>query len=422
MNNKLLASFLPKTLLVAFMLFVGCFAHAEILYVVNSQSRTLSRIDTVSDAVNNSFATLGNVPNKIVVDENYIWSVNSGDNAVQKISRATGASLTNIHLGNGSNPWDAVKHEDNLYVSGLFTGKVYKVDTISGSVSASVNVGTAPEALLVMGDRLYVSNAGNYAQNYAGSSVSVIDLASFTVVATIPVHKNPQYLATHNGLLHVSCTGNWTDVGGAICIIDPESNSLIHTIEVGGTPGCIWIQGAERALVADSNGASLFSYNPVSYSLLHGSSNPIANGGSEIVGNGHMVAVLSPAWGGNGTVKLLNTDLSANKQYTVGLMPTDMKLGISASSNDDLVMQVSSIAAYPNPVRQGASLKFAGNESMRGTLNIYNLKGQVVAKYDINGKSLELPRPNLPSGIYFYRLQDEHNGKQQCSGKFMVLN
>jgi YVTN family beta-propeller protein len=422
MNNKLSTNFLPKTLLLALMLFVGCFAHAEILYVVNSQSRTLSRIDTAIDAVNNSFATLGNVPNKIVVDENHVWSVNSGDNAVQKISRVTGASLGNIHLGNGSNPWDAVKHTDNLYVSGLFSGKVYKVDTISGSVIASVNVGTAPEALLVIGDRLYVSNAGNYAQNYAGSSVSVIDLASFSVIATIPVHKNPQYLAEHNGKLHVSCTGNWTDVGGAICIIDPESNSLIHTIEVGGTPGCIWIQGAERALVADSNGANLFSYHPGTFDLLHGNSNPIPNGGSEIVGNSNMVAVLSPAWGGNGTVKLLHSDLSDMKQYTVGMMPTDMKLGLGSTANDDLVMQVSSITAYPNPVKQGGSIKLNSQHPMQGRLNIYNLKGQKVADYGINAKSLELPTNNLTSGIYFYKLQDEHSAKQHLIGKFIVLN
>ena len=398
------------------------FALAETIYVVNSQSRTLSRIDSISDVVNNQFATLGNVPNKIVVDNSYIWSVNSGDNAVQKIDRITGTSLANIFLGAGVNPWDACRHEDKLYVTGLFSGKVYRVDATLGIVSGNVSVGTAPEALQVIGNKLYVSNAGNYAQNYVGSSISVIDLDSFTVLHTIPVPANPQYLASYNGMLHVSCTGNWADIGGAICIIDPDSNSVVHTIELGGTPGRIWIANPNLALVADSNGMHLFSYDPQSYEILHGASNPLPGGGSEVDGNADFIAVLVPNWSGNGEVKLLHNDLNVWKQYTVAMMPTDLKLGHDPVANDDLVLQVPSIKAYPNPVQRDAKLSFASDQQLSGVIRIYNLKGQQLASQDMGGKDISLKDLDLRAGLYFYHFYEAGHNKAVYTGKFLVVN
>ena len=296
---KNISSLLKPALLLSILLLASGFASAEIIYVVNSQSRTLSRIDTLSDTVDNSFASLGNVPNKIVVDNDFIWAVNSGDNAIQKIERTSGNTMSNIFIGPGVNPWDAVLHEGKLYVSGLFTGKVYRVDLTSGSVTGSVSVGTAPEALLVLGNKLYVTCSGNYANNYAGSAVAVVDLDTFSLDQSIPVNPNPQYLAAYNGKLHVSCTGNWADIAGSICIIDPDVNSIVHTIELGGTPGRIWIAGSGPALVADSSGMQLFSYDPDSYEILHGLSNPLPNGGSEVDGNSSLIAVLSPNWSSN---------------------------------------------------------------------------------------------------------------------------
>ncbi|MDD2331127.1 MAG: T9SS type A sorting domain-containing protein [Candidatus Cloacimonetes bacterium] len=405
--------------LLTVLLFVTVLLSAETFFVVNSQSRTLSRIDTSTDEVDNSFASLGNVPNKIVVDEDYIWCVNSGDNAIQKISRSTGASLGNILIEIGSNPWDAILHEDNLYVSGLFTGKVYRINTVSGSVSGSVNVGTAPEALQVLGNKLYVCNAGNYAQNYAGSSVSVIDLESFTVTATIPVSPNPQYLASHNNLLHVSCTGNWTDLPGDICIIDPQTDSLIETIEMGGTPGRIWIASPELAYVADNGGQYLYRYHPETFELLNSAANPLANGGSEVVGNDSMIAILRPNWSGNGQLNILHPDLSLWKQYSVAMMPTDLKMAPGNTSADDPSFPRPEFSLYPNPLMQGSKIKVTSLSD--GVLQIYNLKGQRLCSHSIKGKDTQELAITLPSGIYFYSLSSFPDMRRIAQGRFIVI-
>ena len=394
---------------------------AETLYVVNSQSRTLSRIDTSTDQVNNSFATLGNVPNKIVADPDIIWAVNSGDNAIQKISASSGATLGNIFIGNGVNPWDAIRHQNHLYVTGLFTGKVYKIDTQTGAVVGNINVGTAPEALHVIGEKLYVSNAGNYSQNYLGSSVAVVDLASFTLIKTIPVSANPQYLASYNGILHVSCTGNWTDIGGAVCVIDPVNDELIQTIALGGTPGRIWISNDNTAYIADSNGQYLFSYNPLTYEILNGSTNPLPNGGSEITGNSSMIAVLAPNWSGNGTLKILYPDLSPWKQYTVALMPTDLKMGVSATSSYDAVESLPALSVWPNPVRTGSKISFSASGPLYGEINVYNLKGQKFASIPCTGSSSLNMDVILPCGIYLYRVDDHQRRGPRITGRFVVV-
>ena len=416
----------PVTALMLYIL-IGYFTvlNAELVYVVNSQSQTLSRINTQTEIVQNSFAQLGNIPNKVVVDGEFLWCVNSGDNAVQKINRETGATLANILVAVGSNPWDAILHEGNLYVTGLFTGKVYRINTQTGLVTGNVNVGYAPEALCIAAGKLYISNAGNYAQDYAGSSVSVIDLASFSLLSTIPVNPNPQYLTMNGGLLHVSCTGNWASIAGSVCIIDPETDIVVQTIALGGTPGSIWIDTQGIAYVADSSGNNLYRYNADDYTIINGSQNPLSEGGSEVTGNQSMILVLSPNWGNNAMVKMLHPDLSNWKQFSVGMMPTDLKLGSTGSEvQEELIDKPFRVFTYPNPVKQGNLLNFTLEKALKGRICIYNLKGQFVLAEELKGDKMALATTDLANGCYFYRISgwdDVHQKHKRLSGKIVIV-
>jgi YVTN family beta-propeller protein len=397
---------------------------AELVYVVNSQSRTLSRIDTDTDVVENSFAQLGLIPNKVIIDADILWSVNSGDNALQKIDRQTGATLANILIETGCNPWDAVLHEGYLYVTGLFTNKVYKVNTLSNSVVSSVSVGNSPEALCVYDNKLYVTNTGGWQNNYANSSVSVIDLASFAVIDTIPVSANPQYITLYNGLLHVSCTGNWTDAWGEVCVIDPAMNEVVQTLNLGGSLGNIWMQSSSQALVADAAGINLYRYNPTTYAILNNAANPLANGGSVVDGTADLVAVLDPNWGGNGKVRLLHPDLSYWKEYTVGMSPTDLKLWQSSSaSHDDQTTPLPTVQVFPNPARRDNLITFKTPTIDKGRIEIFNIRGQHLLSLPLQNGTVQFQPQTLlrtaGSGCYFYRLTG--TGKP-VSGKFLLLD
>jgi len=105
-----------------FILLAGVWAHAGVLFVLNSGSETLSRIDTESGVINNSFAALGSLPNRLECDRNFIYVVNSGGNSVQKIAVSDG---TTNHYLSVKHP-DSNNHDESTVVQWLkdnvFTG------------------------------------------------------------------------------------------------------------------------------------------------------------------------------------------------------------------------------------------------------------------------------------------------------------
>lgn len=395
------------------------------IYVVNSESRTLSRIDTETDNVQPAFAYLGIIPNKFVMDEDYIWCVNSGDNAVQKISRQTGVTLSNILVETACNPWDACLGDGFLYVTGMFTNKVYKISTESNSVVGNLSVGNAPEAMCIYNGKLYVTNTGGYQNNYAGSSVSVIDLTTWQVTATIPVSANPQYIVEHAGLLHVSCTGNWVNVWGTVCVINPLNNEVIQTVNIGGSLGGLWLGSTGLGIVGDGSGVNLYRYNSTDYDIINGSDNPLPTGGSVVDGNSTMMAVLAPNWGNNGKVKLLHPDCSFWKEYNVGMAPTDLKIWQGTTPvEDEISTPVARLTAYPNPVRTGTSFRLSlaktqASAPLTGVLSLYNLKGQLVKTQAISADKATVNTLNLPQGCYIYKL---NAGGNSFSGKIAVVD
>jgi YVTN family beta-propeller protein len=412
-----------KYLLLLLFLTIFININAVIIYVVNSESRTLSRIDTDTNQVQNTFATLGIVPNKVVSTQDALWCVNSGDNAVQKINLNTGNTITNVLIEAGCNPWDACYNNGFLYVTGLFTNKVYKVNTQTNSVVSSVTVGIAPEALCTYGGKLYVTNTGGYQNNYANSSVSVIDLASFEVTNTIAVSANPQYIVEKDGMLHVSCTGNWIDTFGKVCLINPVTETVEQTLNIGGSLNTIWVKDHAQAFAADGNGINLYQYNPDDYSILHDPSNPLTPGGSVVWGNADLIALLAPNWGSNGKVRILHPDLSAWKEYTVGLAPTDMKFQITETPiQDDTHLTKPVVNVYPNPAYQGQDITFKFESKIIGSLKLYNAKGQLVAMKQLNSNQATISGNDFLStfsnGIHFYKIE---TGNKNLVGKILIL-
>lgn len=391
------------------------------IYTVNSESRTLSRIDSGSGMVDNVFTPLGLTPNLMFVDEQHIFVVCSGDNAIQMIDRVNGTHLRYIPVAASSNPWDVVKAGEYLYVSGLFTNKVYQISLQSFAVTNQINVGTSPEGMLVLDGKLFVANTGGYQNNYAGSSVSVIDLADFSLLQTIPVWTNPQYLSHHNGYLHVSCTGNWFDIGGRVDIIDLATLENVHSIDIGGNPGSLWIGPFGTAYLGDGMSTALFSYDTLSFEIYHGSGNPLSPGAFAVDGNEQFIALLTQNWGSNSVVKLRNHDMSGIAEYTVGLVSTDMKVWSgSVSNSDEHAPAADGKALYPNPVRQNGILNLDSPAKAQTVIALYNLRGQMVLEQTIPaGESeIRLSGKALGTGVYLYRLSSQH---VITCGKILVM-
>ncbi len=407
---------MPKQILLLFALSMYVAAiFADEIFVVNSESRTLSKIDLETGAVNNSFTQLGLTPNLMYVEQDWIYVALSGANSIQMIDRNTGSTARNIFIASSVNPWDVVKEGDYLYVSGLFTDKVYKISLQTYSVVSQLSVGVSPEGLAVHNGKLYVCNTGGYASGYANSTIAVIDLQSFNVLKTIPVWTNPQDLRVYGDQLHVVCTGNWGSINGAVDIIDTITDESINRIAVGGNPWSIWISPQGTGFLGEGLNSGVYSYNADTYTLLNGSSNPLFPGAIMLHGTDKKIALLSANWGQNGVVYLRNSDWTAISQFTVALLPTDIWFYQSDVAGSDEIAPITPMQIYPNPVGRNGILNIKSSYVNTETLTIYNLKGQKVFSGNIQRgeNAISLPQMGVGSGVHFYRTR-------QSKGKFIV--
>lgn len=118
---------------------------------------------------------------------------------------------------------------DKMYVSAYvgsvadpdLLGSVYEIDTATLTVTREVKVGHQPDELCIVNDRLYVANSGGYLFGQYDSTLSVIDLNSFTQIDQIHIGLNPTRLRyDNNGHLWVGCQGNYMDVDPFLAIYD----------------------------------------------------------------------------------------------------------------------------------------------------------------------------------------------------------
>jgi len=396
-----------KLLITLITTLIACQIWAADIYVVNSESRTLSHINTETGTVNNLFCQLGLTPNGFDLDENHIYVALSGDNAIQVIARQSGTHLRYIPVAPSANPWDCLKVGDYLYVSGLITGKVYKISLQSGSVVAAVDTGICPEGLAFANGKLYVTNAGNYQDGYTNSSVAVIDLASFSLQSSIPVWLNPQNAIRVGDKIHVACTGNWVDQFGKVYVIDSLTDTVESIIPLGGNLGGMWHSPSGKVYVGDGMNSGVYAYDAQSYSIHYSSANPLSPGGMNISGNSAFIAVLDASWGSNGTVRIRQHDYSPLAQYTVGLAPTEMMIYDGNVAVEEALSALPAIRCYPNPLVNGKELHFEGKELSNARLSIFNLRGQKVFSQNLISNRSTIHIPNHSSGLYFYRIESK---------------
>jgi len=397
----------------------------EYIYVVNSVSGTLSRIDLETGNTNNTFAQLGTTPNLIDIDGDFAYVVNSGDNSVQKINLTTGSTVSNIYVEDSANPWYAKVKDDFLYVTGFFTNKLYKIDINTEEIVGQVVVGQAPEGIEFYQDKIYVTCTGGYVNNYANSQVTVLAEETLGIITTIPTSLNPQSIHLHNNKLYVMCTGNWVDVMGTVEIINPETDTITASLNIGGNIGkAAFINN--HGYISDAMNTGIYAIDTDSDTILNDSSNPLNPGGSTIASNGQNIAFVNASWGSNGILWYTDANLENGQSYEVALAPSDVMFGSQVVSNQDhnSVEPVFQVTTYPNPTSHKLNFSLEGNTRGENSVVIYNLKGQIVDRFtsldntfswDLNSKEGR----RLASGIYFYRI---NNDKHSVSGKFIVLD
>jgi YVTN family beta-propeller protein len=103
-------------------------------------------------------------------------------------------------------------------------------------------------AALVLASAAAVAAPKVYVGNFGDNTVSVIDTATRTVVATIPVAQGPHGMAITRDGRTVYVTG---DGSSEMSVIDTATDKVVKTVEVGKTPNGVSLTAGDKlALVA----------------------------------------------------------------------------------------------------------------------------------------------------------------------------
>ena len=183
---------------------------------------------------------LGDVGNDLAIYGSKLYAVINVSNKIEVMDKRTVRRLGQINIPNCR----YIKfHDGYAYVTSYAgpvrldphyeqRGYVAKVDTATFEVVATCLVGFQPDDLEIVGEKIYVANSGGYNINAYESTVSVIDIATFTEINRIEVAENlHRMLMDNHGVLWVSSRGNYYETPSMLHWIDLSNDVLGGTIE-----------------------------------------------------------------------------------------------------------------------------------------------------------------------------------------------
>lgn len=173
-----------------------------------------------------------------------LYVVSNNEDKIEVLDAESLESIDTITLSD--TPADIeVIDEETAYVTYLFSGTVGVIDLNEmEATDETIEVGMQPRDIIYFNEQLFVANNGSGDD----STVSVIDPESDEVVNTMEVGAGPnQIVADDAGRLWVVCSGKVAyddngdrdpdnDIPGSLHVLDGTDESSIEVIETGGHP------------------------------------------------------------------------------------------------------------------------------------------------------------------------------------------
>ena len=261
------------------------------MYIMNGSGETVSKMIMDSKAITQNIAPTGQMPNQIVAHHTMVYILDSGTSDIKILDPRSDRIIKTIPLQPGANPYDIeFVGVNKAYVTNWVNNTVSVVDLDQGSILKDIDVGKAPQDIMVLNNQAFVTNTGyaGYGSPYEQGTVNIIDILTDTVIDTIKVPTNPQKTCVSpDGNIHVLCTGDYGEQVGRVAVINLYSGpmynipAVVDTIELGGAPGDLEItpsgKGYAIAWGDDTNGF-LYSYDVFSGTVSHNADNPVKVG------------------------------------------------------------------------------------------------------------------------------------------------
>lgn len=242
---------------------------------------------------------------EITVDGvNYIYVANQGDNTVSVVRSSDKLQIDTIVVG--SEPYDILPVEISgttyLYVSNVLSNTISVIDTSDNSVAATIAVGVRPHSLAKIGTDIYVTNTQS-------NTVSVIDTTDNTVSATVPVGLHPRGIVAYGTDLYVANYGDANYSGGNyISVIDSSDNTVSDTIILSSSSyGPFEVTASsDRIYVSNERSNNVSVINPASNAIT--ATINVGSGPRAILSSGSYVYVENF---NDSTISVINTSNNA---------------------------------------------------------------------------------------------------------------
>lgn len=345
---------------------------------------------------------LGNTAQSMAFDGDKAYVVLNGSNDLKVLNRQT-LSLSAIMQNGLSNPRHIVIDNGNAYVTCWADAGnpnddyVAVIHLLSLSITQNIPAPEGVERIIKSGDQLYVAHQGGYG---FGNTVSVINIATNAITATINTGDVPNSIIAQDGVLYVLCGGkpSWSgsETAGKLMKFNLSDNSLISEISFEGHPSNLEIYGDYLIFSIDTdvykitlNDTALpenpiFSVEEVGVYGIYG---------MDLIGDKIYVAdagdYVAP---GKALVYSVNGDFEAS--YAVGRLPNGFYAGeiqLLATENQNAIAAVS---VYPNPTAD----RFFMNTDQQAAIRMYDISGRLVKTTTYKTSGIDVS--DLNSGIY----------------------
>lgn len=398
----------------------------------------LSLYDEQTKNFTQSIFSPGNIglyPDGLIYHEGYIYLTEQGSfgssGKIYKLD-TLGAVINSAVVG--TNPYSLAIANNKIYITNGPASNVSVLRLNDFSFIKNIPVGVYPQEIIAINNKVFVANNSLYG-GAADSTVSVIDPAIDSVVATIVVKKDPSALAISNdGYLLIGCPGN--EANGKIFKFDLNTYQQVSVFNIPN-------YGFGKDISVDKNSDNIFfiSYlnDVVRYNLTNGNTSVVR---SSVYPNNYYYGYAydystkqhfvldAKNFSVNGTLSILDSVYNETATYQLSIAPRRIlfKYISNPSSNDDefIVSTFSLNQNYPNPFNPSTNISWQMPVSGHTTLKIYDILGNeintLVNEYKQAGSyNINFNGGNLTSGTYFYVLNIRNDEQTFSAVKKMTL-